>query len=105
MRGPIRRQECEDSILEAFARNGALLRGATGVETTFIVEEEERPVLDDSAAERSAKLVAHQRLAIHAAAVVEPGVGRRQRVAVEFIRRPVKVVRTALGDQRDLAAR
>src|SRR5262249_45984193 len=104
-RGAVAERHFHNALLKGFAGHRTGGGGTAAILAILPVEEEKCAILDDPAADRRAVLVTHQGSARHAGAVIEPVVGGEVGIAVEFVERSVKLVGTALGDQRNLAAR
>ena len=66
--------------------------------------EEKRFVFDDRAADIAAELIALEAALFDARTVAEKVIGVQRAVPMEFKERPMKIVRTALGNQVDDAA-
>src|SRR5689334_18189040 len=104
MRRAVRQFESQDALAHGVRRNCARHRHAAGVGSLLIVEEVEYAVAHDLAAGGGSELVAHQGLSGNSRPVVKPRVSRRVGVAIKFIKRAMKLIRSALGDERDLTA-
>src|SRR5215467_2266964 len=108
----IRRALCGNAAVRVLERQNALThRGGrnvrelaigAAVQAPLVIEEEEHPVLLDWSSEGSAELVTDQRLARHARPIVEPVVGGKQSIAIEFVGRAVELIGAALGHKRHL---
>src|SRR5438128_10917261 len=96
---PIGRLKGENSLPHIRRRYLYELADGAAVEAFFVIEEEEHAILLDRASQRETELIAVQRLARYAGAVIEPVVGRKDGVAIEFVGRSVQPVGAALGDQ------
>ena len=101
---PLLKRYLDDALLVGFAGHDARDRAAAAIFAVFPVEEEEGAIADQASAEGCAVLVADQRRARHAGAIVEPAVGRGVGVAHVLVERAVELVGAALGHQRNLAA-
>ena len=75
------------------------------VKTLLIVEKEKDAIFLDRAAYRETELITDQGLARDASLIVEPVVGGKNSIAIKLIKRTVKPIGSALGDQRNLASR
>ena len=76
-----------------------------GIAPAFVVEEEEQAVLDDRASDGTSEYVAVQLLTTDAVRIIEERIRRKICIAVVLVKRSVKFVSAALGDQRHLCAR
>ena len=94
--GAIRHLETENALPHRVGRDGARHRHAAGIRALLIIEEVEHAVALQFASHRRAELVADQRLDRHARLIVEPRVGGRNGIAIVFVQRSVKLVRSAL---------
>src|SRR5258708_95218 len=63
LNGAVHHGEGEIAGAQPIGRNGARLRDAAGIAALFVVEEIEKAVALDGAADGAAELIAHQRLA------------------------------------------
>ena len=100
--------EIEIALTETCQGNRVLVcrqhRSLTGVVAPFIAIEKERLALNDRTADSATIGVANQRGPNNASVVVEPVIGRKNRVTVGFEGRTMPGVGARLGHQRDLGA-
>lgn len=113
------------ALAQGFSRHGLQNGLLRRVAPPFVAVKEKQPIFDNGAAQAAAEDVANQfgtRILFIARAslsaqddgiageiasvgVVEPVVRRRDRVAMEFIERTMKLVRARFDDERNLCAR
>ena len=89
----------EDSLPEVGIGNNAKRWRFGSVAPPLIVQEIKNTVLLDGTAHGSAEDVADQFLPGYARRIIEETIGRRNRVAMVLIKRPVQVVGATLGNQ------
>ena len=92
------------AIANIVERNDTQFLILAGITAAFIVEEKEKLLFFDGAAQAGTELIANESRPVHSSSVVEKGVGLGDRVAVVFVRRAMPGVGAALGDQLDLRA-
>ena len=90
---------------ERIRGDGTDYRDGAGVLTLLVVEEVEDAIGDYFSTDGGSELIAHEWGAWNSGVVsVEPGVRGEEGVAVVFVERAVKLIRPALGKERDLTA-
>src|SRR6266850_6155391 len=98
--------EFHQSLTQTRQRHGPGSGGlGASVAASLIVVKEEQPVLDDGAAQPTAKSVPDEGRPRSAVQIIEVVIRRSDGIAVRFEQGAVQVVRTALGDQLYLRAR
>src|SRR5262252_3862758 len=95
-----------NAIPQIQARHCSENRRVAGVAAAFIIRKEKQPVLYYRPSNRCAEHVSDQLWTWHCGVnrIVEPVVCLKQRIAIEFISRAMKLVRAALSNQTDLSA-
>lgn len=89
---------------QGLKRHGERSDSCRPLPIAFVVEEVKRFVFDDRAADIAAELIALEAALFDARTVAEKVIGVQRAVPMEFKERPMKIVRTALGNQVDDAA-